>query len=101
MNKTEWPPIAFGTVFWKEVGDKADWITRIESFLQQNIQLDDYGSGISAIRFVSVAVMPSNKRHEEYIKYFRKYKELGACRRSADEARARKYCSGQGVEEGT
>ena len=26
---------------------------------------------------------------------------LGACRRSADEARARKYCSGQGVEEGT
>ena len=76
MNKTEWPPIAFGTVFWKEVGEKADWITRIESFLQQNIQLDDYGSGISAIRFVSVAVMPSNKRHEEYIKYFRKYKEL-------------------------
>lgn len=76
MNSTEWPPIAFGTVFWKEVGGKADWVTKIERFLQQHIHLEEYGSAISVIRFVSVAVLPSNKRHEEYIKYFKKYKEL-------------------------
>lgn len=76
MNSTEWPPIAFGSIFWKEVGDKADWITKIESFLQENIHLEDYGTDISVIRFVSVAVLPSNKLHEEYIKYFKKYKEL-------------------------
>lgn len=78
MNSTEWPPIAFGTIFWREVGEKADWITEIERCLQQNIHVEDYGSGISVFRFVSVAVLPSNKRHEEYIKYFKKYKELVA-----------------------
>ena len=76
MEKTVWPPIAFGTVFWKEVGDKAFWITKIESFLQQHIQLEDYGSGISVIRFVSVAVLPTNKLHEEYIQYLKKHNEL-------------------------
>lgn len=76
MEKTAWPPIAFGTVFWKEVGDKAFWITKIERFLQHNIRLEVYGSGISVIRFVSVAVLPTNKLHEEYIKYFKKHKEL-------------------------
>lgn len=76
MYSKAWPPIAFGTVFWREVSDKAFWITRIEHHLQQNIHLQEYGSDISVIRFVSVAVLPSNKWHEEYIKYFKKYKEL-------------------------
>ncbi len=75
MNVKE-PPIWLGAIFWHEVIDKSFTFNPIQIALNENIELSDYGTGIKAIRFVTVAVLPTNKIHEEGMEYKPRKKEL-------------------------
>jgi len=52
----------------EEVGRKLNVVT-IEDALNQHLQLSNYGTGITKLFFVFIAVPPENTFHESKIKY--------------------------------
>ena len=63
------------TLTWHEVSDKLD--TRpIAEALNTSLRLSNYGTGVKRIYFTFVAVKPSNKLHENEVKYNKKSKTL-------------------------
>ncbi len=72
----EFSPIWFGCIFWHEIAEKTYSTYAVEEVLKHHITLSDYGTGIKAIRFVTVAVRPTNKIHEEGMEYKSRKKEL-------------------------
>lgn len=72
----DWPAIWIGPILWKDIADKAPLVNRIEDLLNGAIDLSDYGSGLTAIRFVPVVLLPSNQVHEAEITYSGRKKEI-------------------------
>ncbi len=70
------PPIWLGAIFWHELAEKSFTVHPIQLTLNEHIDLSDYGTGIQAIRFVAIAVRPTNKIHEAGIEYKPRKKEL-------------------------
>ena len=71
-----WPAIWIGPILWKDIADKAPLVNRIEDLLNESIDLSDYGSGLTAIRFVPFILLPSNQVHQEEVTYSRRKKEI-------------------------
>jgi len=69
-------PISIGFICWKDVQEKAFTILPVKEALNEHINLEDFGSGLKIIRFVPVAVLPSNKIHEEEMTYHGRKKKL-------------------------
>jgi hypothetical protein len=65
-----------GAIFWHELENKAYAIRKVGELLDKNIRLTDYGTGIVRFVFVPIAVLPSNKIHEEKISYSKAKREI-------------------------
>ncbi|HMO39490.1 MAG TPA: hypothetical protein PKE17_08770 [Saprospiraceae bacterium] len=48
----------------------------MEDSLNESLCLNDYGSGLTGLAFIFIAVQPDNRIHEEVLRYSRKKREL-------------------------
>jgi hypothetical protein len=76
MTNIDWPPIWFSTIAWKDIGDKAFLVKPLEQQLNDALVLKDYGAGLHALSFIVIAVLPSNRIHQEGIKFYPRKKAL-------------------------
>ena len=60
---------------WHEVSDKLD-TQPIAEALNTSLHLSNYGSGVKRVYFTFVAVKPSNKLHENEVRFDKKSKTL-------------------------
>jgi len=75
MKDTRWPPIHFSAVLLDAISDKAPLVKKVETAIS-SLKLSDYGAGLKAISFITIAVLPSNKVHEESITYYASKKAI-------------------------
>jgi hypothetical protein len=69
-------PIWIGSIFWKDLKDKAFSMLPVEEALNKALQLSDFGTGLQSIHFVPVAIRPTNQIHEEFMTYSGRKKQL-------------------------
>lgn len=67
--KTETTAFETGAIFWHEQEDKAYFVRQVCVLLNETLQLSRYGTGMAHLLFVPIAVRPTNKIHEERIRY--------------------------------
>jgi len=63
-------------IFWKDLKDQALLVKKIQEQLNNNLKLEQYGTGLKTIVFVPMAQLPEHQNHPEEIQFFARKKML-------------------------
>jgi hypothetical protein len=76
QDQHNWPVIWIGSETDKAITSKTFGTNALEDLLNEKIELSQYGDAIKELRFITIAVEPSNTLHPDEHKFSTRYRRL-------------------------